>query len=224
MTTVTDPIATPTPAPVPAQTGETTGSSGDLNSDFDTFLTLLTTQIKNQDPLEPIDNTEFVAQLATFSNVEQGVRTNELLEDMISRLGGQDVASAATWIGMEVQHSGPIAGDAPARTLHADIPAAADAADLVVTDSFDREVRRQAVDPNSDTIAWPGASGPLPPGQYNLRVEPRVGDQPMASIPVSHYDTVREVAPTGAGPELLLADGTRLPASELQTVRAPAPD
>ncbi|MEM7768794.1 MAG: hypothetical protein AAF253_15165, partial [Pseudomonadota bacterium] len=70
-------------------------------------------------------------------------------------------------------------------------------------------------------IAWPGPSGPLPAGEYNLRVEPRAGEQQMASIPVSHYGTVREVAPTDAGPELLLADGIRLPVSQLQTVRGP---
>ena len=53
-------------------------------ADFQTFLTLLTTQMKNQDPLNPTDSTEFVAQLASFSGVEQQVRANEQLEKILS--------------------------------------------------------------------------------------------------------------------------------------------
>lgn len=46
------------------------------SSDFETFLKMLTTQIKNQDPLNPMEGTEFAVQLATFSGVEQQVMTN----------------------------------------------------------------------------------------------------------------------------------------------------
>ncbi|MEM7641608.1 MAG: flagellar hook capping FlgD N-terminal domain-containing protein [Pseudomonadota bacterium] len=218
MTTITDATtAVPTPTPPAA----TTASSNGLSSDFDTFLTLLTAQIRNQDPLEPSDSTEFVAQLATFSNVEQSVRTNELLEGMAARLDQQDVSSAAEWIGMDVRHSGSIAGDAAAQDLYVTIPAVADRADLVVTDALGREVRRQAVSPDARTLAWPGPAGPLPAGQYTLQVEAQAGDQPLTPVPVSHYGTVGEVALTEAGPELILTDGTRLPTDQLEAVRAP---
>ena len=53
-----------------------------IGSDFDTFLKLLTTQMKNQDPLNPIDSTDYATQLATFSGVEQQTRTNQLLESL----------------------------------------------------------------------------------------------------------------------------------------------
>ncbi|MEM8848675.1 MAG: flagellar hook capping FlgD N-terminal domain-containing protein [Pseudomonadota bacterium] len=218
MTTIADSTAT---TPAPTAPAATTASSNGLSSDFDTFLTLLTAQIRNQDPLEPSDSTEFVAQLATFSNVEQSVRTNELLEGMTARLDQRDVSSAAEWIGMEVRHRGPIAGDAAAQDLYVDIPAVADKADLVVTDELGREVRRQALNPDAKTLAWPGPAGPLPAGQYTLQVEPQAGDQLLDPIPVSHYGAVREVALTDAGPELILADGTRLSTDQMDTVRAP---
>lgn len=48
--------------------------------DYDTFLTLLVEQMKNQDPTEPMDATEQIAQLATFSQVEQTIQTNKNLE------------------------------------------------------------------------------------------------------------------------------------------------
>ncbi|MEM7488827.1 MAG: flagellar hook capping FlgD N-terminal domain-containing protein [Pseudomonadota bacterium] len=216
MTSITDTTAAPQTS-IPASQA----SGGALSSDFDTFLTLLTAQIRNQDPLEPSDSTEFVAQLATFSNVEQSVRTNELLEGMTARLDRQDVASAASWIGLDIRHGGPFAGDDPGRVLHATIPAVADAADLVVTDSQGREVRREAVDPDAATLPWPGPAGPLPPGAYDIRVEPRAGEQILDPVAVSTYDTVQEVFLGSAGTELLLADGSRLPAGELQGVREP---
>ncbi|MEM9223081.1 MAG: flagellar hook capping FlgD N-terminal domain-containing protein [Pseudomonadota bacterium] len=51
--------------------------------DYDAFLKLLVEQMKNQDPLEPVSETEYIAQLATFSNVEQNIVTNDKLSDMI---------------------------------------------------------------------------------------------------------------------------------------------
>ncbi|MBA70199.1 MAG: flagellar basal body rod modification protein [Rhizobiales bacterium] len=51
--------------------------------DYDTFLTLLVAQMKNQDPTEPMDSTEQIAQLATFSQVEQTIQTNKNLEMLI---------------------------------------------------------------------------------------------------------------------------------------------
>jgi flagellar basal-body rod modification protein FlgD len=64
------------------------GSAADTASnkaalDYDTFLTLLVQQMKNQDPTEPMDATEQIAQLATFSQVEQTIQTNKNLENLL---------------------------------------------------------------------------------------------------------------------------------------------
>ena len=58
----------------------------DIGQEFDTFLTLLTAQIKNQDPLAPLDSTQFVEQLATFSNLELQAKGNQVLEDIAQML------------------------------------------------------------------------------------------------------------------------------------------
>ncbi len=54
------------------------------NVDYNSFLKLLVAELKNQDPTKPMDSTEYIAQLATFSNVEQGIQTNSKLDDLIS--------------------------------------------------------------------------------------------------------------------------------------------
>ena len=67
---------------IAAQSAASQAQKAQLNQDFDDFLTLLTTQLQNQDPLEPMDSNEFTNQLVQFSQVEQQLATNDLLEDM----------------------------------------------------------------------------------------------------------------------------------------------
>ena len=55
-----------------------------LGSDFKTFLTLLTSQLKNQDPLSPLDTNQFTQQLVSFSQVEQAINTNTKLSSLLS--------------------------------------------------------------------------------------------------------------------------------------------
>lgn len=84
----------------PAPTARLSSSS----TDFDRFLTLLTAQMKFQNPLEPTDPTQFVAQLAQFSQVEQQTKTNSLLQGIATSLaGGESLAENAALLGRTVQ-------------------------------------------------------------------------------------------------------------------------
>lgn len=74
-----------------------------VNQDYDTFLRLLTAQIKNQDPLAPIDGTEFVAQLATFSQVEQQILANGKLDGLAAMMQGVNARLDVSYIGKEVE-------------------------------------------------------------------------------------------------------------------------
>lgn len=73
-----------------------------LASNFDTFLALLTTQMKNQDPLSPLDSTEFTNQLVNMSGVEQQLLTNDLLQSLVNT-AGRGIADAVSLIGKEVR-------------------------------------------------------------------------------------------------------------------------
>lgn len=77
-----------------------TGST-QLFDNFETFLTLLTTQLKNQDPLSPMDSNEFTAQLTDMAGVEQQLLTNDLLNSMLAAQTGNGLSNAAAFIGKE---------------------------------------------------------------------------------------------------------------------------
>lgn len=68
---------------------DTSSTASDTSEQFDTFLNLLTAQIRNQDPLAPLDSTQFVEQLATFSNLELQAKNNQILESIASMLAQQ---------------------------------------------------------------------------------------------------------------------------------------
>jgi len=70
-----------------SSTGTTTGTTGGADSlDYDSFLQLLIAQMKNQDPTNPTDPSQFVAQLASFSSVEQAIKTNNKLDTLNTSL------------------------------------------------------------------------------------------------------------------------------------------
>ena len=77
-----------------------------LAEDFDTFLTLLTTQLENQDPLSPLDTTEFTNQLTSFAQVEQAINTNNKLDRLIDLQGITDLTTGVGYIGMVAEATG----------------------------------------------------------------------------------------------------------------------
>lgn len=80
----------------------TSGSRASLASNFETFLTLLTAQLKNQDPLSPMDSTDFTAQLTQMTGVEQQLLTNDLLTSLLTSQQSQGMTGASNYIGKDV--------------------------------------------------------------------------------------------------------------------------
>lgn len=74
-----------------------------LTADTQSFLKLLTTQLSNQDPLAPVDPTQFVSQLAQFSSVEQAVQSNSRLAEVLSELRASGDRMDLSYIGREVE-------------------------------------------------------------------------------------------------------------------------
>ena len=85
------------------------GAESKLAENFDDFLKLLTTQLRYQDPLSPLDSNEFVGQLVQFSQVEQSINTNKNLEKLLALQQGNLVSVGLGYIGRTVEANGEIA-------------------------------------------------------------------------------------------------------------------
>lgn len=81
--------------------GRISNGSTMLAGNFETFLQLLTAQLKNQDPLSPVDSNQFTAQLTQMAGVEQQLLTNDLLTSLLAAQQGGGLTSAATYIGKD---------------------------------------------------------------------------------------------------------------------------
>jgi flagellar basal-body rod modification protein FlgD len=76
---------------------------GGISPDYQSFLKLLTAQMRNQDPTKPTDSTQFVAQLAQFSSVEQQMAANQKLDKLAEALSTSTVSAAASVLGRKVE-------------------------------------------------------------------------------------------------------------------------
>jgi flagellar basal-body rod modification protein FlgD len=199
-----------------------TAGQGVISSDFETFLVMLTTQMENQDPLNPIESSDFAVQLATFSGVEQQVRTNELLARMSA---GASMSDLASWVGLDARVSGDTRfDDAPVRVdTGPDRPG--QTRQLVVRNDAGVVVSREALPAGTGVTDWVGldANGrPLAAGTYDLTVDYLREAEVVASIPVASFSTIVEARRAGTGTELVLADGRILSADEVEAVRTTA--
>lgn len=203
-----------------------TGTSGSpkITSDFNTFLRMLTVQMQNQDPMNPIDSADYAVQLATFSGVEQQVRTNQLLADMQSKFQQLGMSEMASWIGKEARSAAPVRYDGGAVTLSPNPAVGADRTVLVVKDAQGNLVAREEIPVSTAPYQWLGAGAdgaPLAPGIYSIELESLSGERVITTQPVEHYARVIEAKGSPEGTKLVLEGGIEVPASEVTALREP---
>ena len=172
MSTVTPPTASS-----PAGPSASSEARASLADNFDSFLKLLTTQLTNQDPLQPMDANEFTAQLVQFSGVEQSIKTNQMLDELISLTRADQLARSADYLGAEVEADGAtvrLTAAGPANlTYRLEDPAAA--VELSIRDAQGKLVWQApgVAEAGAHAIAWNGRSSTgerLPEGLYTLEV------------------------------------------------------
>lgn len=198
------------------------GTSTEVSSDFETFLKMLTAQMKYQDPLNPVDSTDYATQLATFSGVEQAVLTNDLLQSLTSQLTTGGLVDMAALVGKEVRTTGPAYFNGQPLTLLSTQTVASDTAELVVRDATGTEVQRQSVPTSAETVEWAGngaGGAPLPAGQYQFEIQSTSNGQVIAQTPVATYNTVNEVRLEGGVTMLVLAGGITVASDQVTALR-----
>lgn len=217
-------LNTPPGAAIASETETAESASNALSSDFETFLRMLTTQMENQDPLNPIESSDFAVQLATFSGVEQQIRTNDLLESLATGLGASGLSQLAGWVGMEARVSAPANFTGAPMTLAPDVEPGADAAFLVVKSASGQVVSREALPVDAESVVWAGvgnSGAPLPAGLYTFEVESVTQDEVTSTKPVDHYALVREARLADGGVDIVLDGGTVVASNDVRALRSP---
>ena len=194
-----------------------------LSSDFETFIKMLTTQAKYQDPLEPLDSSEYAAQLAQFSMVEQQVLSNDLLTALTNQLGSSAMGQMAGWIGMEGRTTAPVQFNTTPLTILPTPPTGAQAMELVVYNAHGTEVDRGAIPVSSDPVVWAGVAQngqALPSGLYHFEVEATgSAGTNLPATQAAAYARIVEVQNLGAEARVIFTGGAQASAASITALR-----
>ncbi|WBU56878.1 flagellar hook capping FlgD N-terminal domain-containing protein [Paracoccus sediminicola] len=215
----TNPTAAPAVAPPP--TASPPSKASFAGGDFETFLKMLTAQIKNQDPMNPMEGADFAVQLATFSGVEQQVKTNDLLEKIAGQSGAGALSGYSDWIGKKVRTTGEVYFGEQPLTMEIQPDPAADEVILVATDQYGREISREDIGTGAGTVEWFGrdAGGDrLPQGLYRFSLESMRGGEVIARSDVPSYSAVQEIQMGDRGVSFVLSGGAMATLDEVDAL------
>jgi flagellar basal-body rod modification protein FlgD len=198
-----------------------------IAGNFDTFLQLLTTQLQNQNPLDPMDTNQFTQQLVQFTGVEQSLRTNDLLTALISLQSSSATAGAASYLGATITADGSTStlADGEAGWAFNATKAAAKATFSVVDVSgatVYSETRAAAAGPG--TFAWDGRTSEgsyLTSGTYTLKIDATDAAGQTVAVSTEIAGTVDAVDLTSDPPTLRIGS-TTVPLDKVKTLRRAA--
>jgi flagellar basal-body rod modification protein FlgD len=193
-----------------ASTSAAANSQKTLSTNFDTFLTLLTTQLQNQDPLSPMDSNQFTQQLVQFSQVEQQINSNKNLESLIALTKTQATTNAVSYLGRTLTVTD---GTAALQGGKADwaysLPSDATSTKLMVTDAKGHAVFTATGETNAGihAFSWDGkdsAGNDAPAGTYKLTVSAKGADGTALTSSIASQGVISEVDLTGTEPTLMI--------------------
>jgi flagellar basal-body rod modification protein FlgD len=194
-----------------------------LAGNFDTFLQLLTTQLQNQDPLDPMDTDTFTQELVEFSSVEQQVDMNTNLQTLISLQQTSEASSAMQFLGSSVTLSGNTASLSSTSPATWSISSSAPATGTVtVTNSSGQVAYTGTVSLNSgtNTFGWngQGTNGVTwPAGTYTLSVNATGANGQAVTTTSQVQGTVTGVNLSQNPPQLIIG-GQSYPISAVQSI------
>lgn len=164
------------------KTGQSEKSMAELGQSE--FLTLLMAQLKHQDPMKPMENTDFTAQMAQFSSLEQLLNINKSIEAMATASAEATATQAVSLIGKEITADGnsvEVSGGA-ASDISFNLPNSAKSAVVKIENQYGevvREIELSSLSAGDHSVPWSGADdlgNPLPDGRYTFSVEAKGPD------------------------------------------------
>jgi len=218
--------------PAPGATSSKANSMTDMGADD--FLTLMVAQLQHQDPTKPMDNTEFVAQLAQFSTSTGVQELNESFGDLSSSLVSSQMLQATDLVGRQVSTESNVGfleaatdqGGGAVAMLDATVSLGGNRGGMLYVQDMTGQLVYSAALPADATgdfqIRWGGkdASGNMmPPGNYRISAEANVGGE-VTSVPVYTHSRVQSVSinPATGSASLNLVDGSKLSFAEIRNI------
>jgi flagellar basal-body rod modification protein FlgD len=202
---------------------DATGSRTRLSDNYDTFLVLLTAQLQNQDPLAPMDSTQFTQQLVQFSQVEQQIRTNEQLEGLVGQYQAASAGAALSYLGkdaiIEADETYLAGGEA---NWAYRLPEAAADLTITVRDSSGRTVYETTTadrGAGEHLFKWDGKKTngeTAADGVYTIEIEAENAAGTEITPTISVRETIMGVDFSGDTPVVITPSGTR----SLDTIRS----
>ena len=207
-------------------TSTSTARAG-IADNFDTFLNILTTQLKNQNPLDPLDTNQFTQQLVQFSGVEQQLKTNEFLETLMLSSQNTAKSDAVSYIGKEVTSSGKTSELTDSNAAFWAYSADANAANATVTikDSTGQVVYTQTgpISAGPGTFRWDGKGSDgsdKPNGVYTIDIKGKDANGQDVKISTASIGVVTAVDFTGDIP-VLTVGSRQVSITDVTDVRIP---
>jgi flagellar basal-body rod modification protein FlgD len=201
-----------------------------LSDNFDMFLKLLTTQLKNQDPTNPMDSDKFTQQLTQYSGIEQQVQTNQNLQSVIGQLSANSMMSVLGFMNNEVTTGGAtqsLTNGSASWKLNS--PSASTVvAKITITDEQNKVVATQdyTITPGAQTFQWNGKdkNGALfPDGKYKISIDAKDGTGAIVNVSTASKGIVVGIDFSGTSPLLLLSTGEQIHIADISSIHtAPA--
>ena len=193
-----------------ANAATSTAQSSKFGGDFNTFLTLLTTQIKNQSPTDPLDTNQMTNQLVQFASVEQQISMNQNLQRLLALEQTSQLTASAPLIGQKVSvEAEQITLQSGTGSLNLPAAGASQTALVTIRGSGDRVLRQETVPLGSapKTWSWDGKGSDglaLPDGAYRVSVTGvAIGGKPEV-LPFTTVGKVTGAERAGGDLKLLL--------------------
>ncbi len=209
--------------PVSTVAAQETSARTRLSDNYDTFLVLLTAQLQNQDPLAPMDSTQFTQQLVQFSQVEQQIRTNEQLEGLVAQYQAASAGAALSYLGRDaiIQASETYLAGGEARWAYR-LPQSATSMTIDVKDMSGRTIYSTTTAPRTageHLFSWDGSrtdGTTAENGVYRISIRATGAGGESITPTVSVRETIMGVDFTGDTPVVITPAGTR----ELGSIRS----
>jgi flagellar basal-body rod modification protein FlgD len=192
---------------------KTINQKASIAQDFDDFLRLLTTQLQNQDPLNPMDSNEFTNQLVQFSQVEQQINTNQKLDSISALQLSSSISAALGYVGLDasyVSNEASFDGETPVNITYS-LERASRIAKMSIIDDKGETVYTKdvATTVGQNKVTWDGKDNDgnvMPDGTYTIQIDALDPDDAAVKSTIVVQGLVRGIETQDGTIHLLVGD------------------